>query len=287
MKRLELTGNRIGSIEVEKLAWIDKSGRSWWKCRCDCGYEYYASSGTLRNSRSCKRCASRKEIPSGTRFGKLTVLRHCYDSKDRQAYECQCDCGNHKIYTAAQLRKGNTKTCGKCKLNRFEKNGDEAFGYTRNGEKFRFSSDVWDIVTQRNWRKTEKGYIVSGRSKSLCFLHRLVVGASEDVLVDHINRDKADCRRENLRLATNSQNGANAPAYRSNKSTGHKNVYRNSGLFRVTIRKNGKMHHFGYYKTLNEAVRVANSKRVELFGEFAYYDPLIDGALEHQAVNHI
>lgn len=278
MKRLHLEGEKYGTIEVLSFEKVDETGRSWWRCRCECGNEYFASSATLRKAKTCKRCASKKMIPSGTRFGKLTIIKPCYDSQNRQAYECVCDCGNQRRYTSAALRRGKAKTCGHCQINTFRKNGAEAIGITSQGARFRFDMELWNVVTSRNWQKTKKGYIVSGKGAARVCLHRLVMNATDNQMIDHINRDKSDCRRANLRVATNAQNSANSAAYKNNKNTGHKNVYVRGTRFRVGIRYNGKLRYYGSFESLSEAVEVANAKRRELFGAFAYYDNLNNDA---------
>ena len=96
--------------------------------------------------------------------------------------------------------------------------------------------------------------------------------ASEGIQIDHINRKKYDCRRENLRYAVNKENAANSAAFKNNRSSGHKNVYIQDGKYRVIVRKNGKAIHFGYYKNLPDAVMVANTARKKLFGEYAFFD---------------
>lgn len=49
---------------------------------------------------------------SGQKFGRLTVIKYVY-TKSRNAYWlCKCECGNEKIVSGANLRKGETKSCG-------------------------------------------------------------------------------------------------------------------------------------------------------------------------------
>lgn len=275
MRRVELTGHRIGSIIVLGPAGVNTNGRTLWKCRCDCGHEYITTSGVLRTAKNCKRCAAAKKI-EGCHFGKLTTLSHLYDEKMRHCWICQCDCGNHVIYPQKELLRGHATTCRKCPINEFSSDNDGGIGKTATGKTFHFDLDDWYEVTKRTWHCTSKGYVVSGSKDTRVALHRMVMGAPDDMQVDHINRDKADCRKVNLRLATNALNCANAAVYSSNRSTGHKNVYAKDGRFRVVIRKRGVCHSYGYYSDLQAAISVANEKRKELFGEFAFYDDALD-----------
>ena len=58
----------------------------------------------------------------------------------------------------------------------------------------------------------DSGYIVStGVEETQTFLHRFVLKLkhTDSVIVDHINRQKTDCRKENLRIVTVAQNTLN------------------------------------------------------------------------------
>ena len=51
----------------------------------------------------------------GNRYGKLTVCGHSsgkYDKYGHYLWKCVCDCGNVCFVKGAQLRNGNTKSCG-------------------------------------------------------------------------------------------------------------------------------------------------------------------------------
>ncbi len=63
-------------------------------------------------------------------------------------------------------------------------------------------------LADRRWRAHPKGY-VQGDGSTL--LHREVLGLikGDGIEVDHINRDKLDCRRSNLRILTHAQNRQN------------------------------------------------------------------------------
>jgi hypothetical protein len=52
------------------------------------------------------------------RFGRLTVVRRAESDADGKAtWHCWCDCGNRKIVAGADLRNGNTGSCG-CRSSR-------------------------------------------------------------------------------------------------------------------------------------------------------------------------
>jgi hypothetical protein len=98
----------------------------------------------------------------------------------------------------------------------------------------------------------------------------------DNELVDHKNRNKLDCRRSNLRLATRSQNEAN-------KAKGSRGASRYKG---VTRTKGGKWKaemtvdkirlYLGTYEDEKDAARAYNEAAVEHFGEYAHINDLYD-----------
>lgn len=54
-----------------------------------------------------------KEIPIGTKFGKLTVISEPKIKNGTLGfYDCKCDCGNIITIQGVDLRSGNTSSCG-------------------------------------------------------------------------------------------------------------------------------------------------------------------------------
>ena len=88
--------------------------------------------------------------------------------------------------------------------------------------------------------------------------------------VDHVNRNRADNKWSNLRLADTFTNKRNTPAYRNNK-TGLKGVswHACSRKWRSRIRVDGKEMGLGLYATPQEAHAAYESAAKSLFGEFA------------------
>jgi len=100
---------------------------------------------------------------------------------------------------------------------------------------------------------------------------------------DHINGNGLDNRRENLRLASNSQNSLNTrkPLAREGSSYGKISKYKGvsrlkkrNGDFMSTwycyIGSSGKYYRQHGFKTEEEAAKAYDAKALELFGEFAY-----------------
>lgn len=129
------------------------------------------------------------------------------------------------------------------------------------------------VVDGRTWYLSESGYAIrseGGRvSRRTVYMHREVFGnASGDV--DHINRNKLDNRRANLRSATRSENNANADRGR-NSSSGYRGVSwsASAGKWQVHIRVEGKRRFLGLFESAEEAAAAYDAAFVDAFGEFA------------------
>lgn len=106
-----------------------------------------------------------------------------------------------------------------------------------------------------------------GRGRTIQ-MHRVVMNASKGVMIDHINGDKLDNRKENLRFCNNGQNQSNSPSKRRSSST-YKGVNFHRNKWRATITVNKKGIHLGTYDSEEKAAMAYNAKAKEMFGEFA------------------
>lgn len=92
-------------------------------------------------------------------------------------------------------------------------------------------------------------------------------------VVDHINRDQTDNRKENLRLATYSQNGMNS-VYPNQH--GHRgitfDVERNK--WQAQIRIDGVKTNLGRFKTKEEAIEAYQQAAMKHHGEFMWNNQL-------------
>lgn len=89
--------------------------------------------------------------------------------------------------------------------------------------------------------------------------------------IDHINGNALDNRRENLRIATRSQNAMNTRMYANNK-TGFRGVRRTKNKYEASITSDGKRYPLGFFDTAEEAHEAYKAKAKELHGEFATND---------------
>lgn len=144
--------------------------------------------------------------------------------------------------------------------------GDNDLWFTIDIDDFKLYSDYKFYITT--------GYIAIVPETRALHLHRLIVDFE---IVDHINRNRLDNRKANLRSATHGQNMVNTGPQKRNRS-GYKGVYINKKSYRVRITSNGKSVYIGTYKTAVEAALAYDEAAKKYHGEFAYLN-LPDGVL--------
>jgi hypothetical protein len=100
--------------------------------------------------------------------------------------------------------------------------------------------------------------------------YRLITGDWPTTYIDHIDRDKRNNKWSNLRLATPSDNNCNTSLRADNRS-GVKGVCFKASRRKwlVQVSKDRRIHHCGYYDTLQEATQAAVEARRRLHGSFA------------------
>lgn len=126
-------------------------------------------------------------------------------------------------------------------------------------------------ITQHTWQRNFHGYVVGNIDGTDVYLHRFIMGYPEGRVVDHINGDKLDNRRSNLRVCKHKENTRNARRSKNNTS-GHTGVsYRpKRKSYRAYITVDRRQIGLGHYPTLEEAVAARKKGERKYFGEFAY-----------------
>ena len=115
--------------------------------------------------------------------------------------------------------------------------------------------------------KKDNKYVKNGHAG---YLHRYIMEYPENMVVDHINGNKLDNRKSNLRICTDQQNKMNHKTY-SNNSAGYPGVswHKKSGKWRARIQVQGKDIHLGFFDVLEDAIHVRHQAEIDYFGEFA------------------
>lgn len=136
--------------------------------------------------------------------------------------------------------------------------------------------DDFQLINEHKWRLSNNGYARTNssrleradRKQVQILMHKMIMEISDKKLeVDHKNRNKLDNRRENLRVATKTQNSANKPAEKRNK-VGLKGVRLNHGKYEATI-WDKKSIYLGSFNFKEEAHNAYKEAAIKLFGEFA------------------
>jgi HNH endonuclease/AP2 domain len=141
----------------------------------------------------------------------------------------------------------------------------------------------YDFILSYNSWNLSKGYPKAAKQinkiRKTVRMHQLIIErmgivVSDGMVCDHINRNKLDNRRCNLRLATIGQNAANAD--RPKNLCGYKGVSRNYDKWVARISINGKVKHLGRFDTPKQAALKYNEVAIELFGQFAQLNEIND-----------
>lgn len=220
--------------------------------------------------------AGRKKINMmGRLIGRLKVNAEARKAKNGVIlWECSCTCGKTVLLPGNSLRNGHAVTCGHCLS--YTDYGSYMIGTDVNGAPFQFDTEDWDKVKEFRWWVGCDGYVCADDKKRRRIkLHNIIINPPGDLVADHINGDRADCRKANLRWASIRENSYNSKLSRRN-STGFKGVYydRHRGKYEAYIRPNGAKKHLGRYTTAHEAARAYNVAASFYFGEFAKLNKL-------------
>ncbi len=110
----------------------------------------------------------------------------------------------------------------------------------------------------------------------LIYLHREIFQPEDGVTVDHINRNRLDNRRSNLRSATRRQQAGNAKKRIDGVTSGFRGVCFDAsrGKFMAQGRTNGKFVYLGRYDAESEAALAYNRWASDYYGEFANLNPV-------------
>jgi len=101
-------------------------------------------------------------------------------------------------------------------------------------------------------------------------LARFLMDAPPGMEVDHINGNRLDNRRDNLRVVTPAVNQRNRHRLNKNNTSGYRGVARSThGTWRAEIRVDRRKIHLGYFDSREEAFAARVQAEARYFGEVA------------------
>lgn len=138
----------------------------------------------------------------------------------------------------------------------------------RKGEKFECLIDfeIYEEIKEYRWALNPYGYVCSDtfkKEKGVLFLHQFVLGKKDGFIIDHINQNPLDNRKDNLRYATKQTNSMNS------KIKGV-SLRKDTNKWSAMIVINKKRISLGCFSSYDEA------KKVREKAEEQYFLPIID-----------
>ena len=207
---------------------------------------------------------------TGQRFGRLVAIKRVERPNTNLSYWlCKCDCGKEKEIFLGSLKRGYTTSCG-CyhsevfkenvrksnkKYNEYEVVGDTVYVTMKYSQTMICDVDDWERLKDVCWSKDKNGYAIgTPKGEKNIKFHIAVMGKREGMFIDHINRNRLDNRKCNLRFVTPKENTWNIGVGKNNKS-GVVGVYKRQNKWVASIGINRKTYHIGIYNNFEDAVK--------------------------------
>lgn len=127
--------------------------------------------------------------------------------------------------------------------------------------------DDYELCKNHKWYLDSSGYARTSIDNHKIRLHRFLLNPHDEELVDHINRNRLDCRRKNMRIVTRKENSINR-GLQSNNNSGVSGVYFTNGYW-VARLKREETHLIKYFKNKEDAINQRLLWEIEYFGDYA------------------
>lgn len=142
-------------------------------------------------------------------------------------------------------------------------------GETFIGDFFKIDKEDYELLSIYVWHVDKNGYLITKIEGKSVKMHRMLfnLGNGEPFEIDHINREKTDNRKSNLRVCTRSENCRNKTNYVNKpgvvgvyQSKSHKKY--NYWIAQISV--NGNKRYLGCFKTLDEAKQARRKAEIEM-----------------------
>ena len=129
----------------------------------------------------------------------------------------------------------------------------------------------FDWLNSWQW-SVSRGYAIRRAWNKNVRMHRIILGLEKGEYCDHINGNRLDNRRSNLRKATMNQNNQNRASRGS--SSGYRGVswHKAGKCWEARISVNKRDIRLGLFKNPIDAAKAYDASAQELHGEFARFN---------------
>lgn len=219
----------------------------------------------------------------GLKFGRLSVKGYSHSELGRAMWLCDCDCGKQNVIIKGKyLLNGDTKSCGCANIERTSQMGKDNRKYNNitinndivsvelSDDKY-FTCDIGDLqyCYDSSWFLNNSGYARGNINGKLILFHNYIMYTELNEEVDHIDGNRLNNTRKNLRIVTRADNMKNKGKYKNNTS-GVTGVSFNNGtnLWTAYINSGNVRHLLGEYLIFEDAVETRRKAEIKYFGEF-------------------
>lgn len=141
--------------------------------------------------------------------------------------------------------------------------------YDKNGNKTAeaiVDLEAYDYVIQHKWCLDKAGYVKNSKQE---YLHRIIMDTTTDY-VDHIDGNRLNNTKSNLRVCSNADNLKNRTKLPTNNTSGILGVHyrkdRKKWYAELTCDK--EVYRLGSFKNKEDAIKARIEAEIEYFGEY-------------------
>lgn len=138
----------------------------------------------------------------------------------------------------------------------------------KNYHRFLIDDEDFKKVSKYKWHSLTKNlgssYIKTYINKKTIYLHRFILNYFGEFEIDHINRNKLDNQKSNLKISTTYDNRQVKNRYKHLSSGGYKGVIKNGGLWKAQISIKGKSISLGKFYSPSEAAKKYDEEVIKL-----------------------
>jgi hypothetical protein len=144
--------------------------------------------------------------------------------------------------------------------------------YLSNGAFAYVDEADYEIVSPFRWHEHDgyaRTWIRTKGGRYRVYMHRLIMGTPKGKITDHVNRNRLDNRRANLRIIDVANNNRNRGPIRK-KNRRYKGVRKHGNKWQAAIKSGRTVFKLGTFPDEESAAQAYDGMAKELFGDYAF-----------------